>query len=184
MQSGGTQLTNPGQSVAISSSQVQSGGTQLTNPGQSGRSLRCNHTCQCSRLKRRSYGASYGNQHAINMQSHLPMLEAKEEIVRSFIRHRQRVAWQAAIDELPPVAFAERPQPRSNEPPAECKGEGEGVTQHEAAHLHATREVQSACKEEGGAISMQGGGRCNLHARREVQSACNEGGAIRMHQVP
>ena len=81
------------------------------------------------------------------------MLEAKEEIVRSFIRHRQRVAWQAAIDELPPVAFAERPQPRSNEPPAECKGEGEGVTQHEAAHLHATREVQSACNE-GGAISM------------------------------
>ena len=95
------------------------------------RSLRGNHTCQCSRLKRRSYGASYGNQHAINMQSHLPMLEAEEEIVRSFngnqhainmqshlpmleaeekivrsfIRHRQRVAWQAAIDELPPVAL-------------------------------------------------------------------------------
>ena len=111
------------------------------------------------------------------------MLEAEEEVVRSFIRHRQRVAWQTAINELPPVAFAERPQPRSNEPPAECKGEGEGVTQHEAAHLHATREVQSACKEEGGAISMQGG-RCNLHARREVQSACNEEGAIRMHQVP
>ena len=92
------------------------------------------------------------------------MLEAEEEIVRSFIRHRQRVAWQTAINELPPVAFAERPQPRTNEPPAQCKGEREGVTQHEAAHLHATREVQSACKE-GGAISMQRG-RCHRHAFR------------------
>ena len=112
------------------------------------------------------HGQSWPIRAVTPVHSHLPMLEAEEEIVRSFIRHRQRVAWQTAINELPPVAFAERPQPRTNEPPAQCKGEREGVTQHEAAHLHARREVQSACKE-GGAISMHSG-RCHRHAFREV----------------
>ena len=106
--------------------------------------LICNHTCQCSRLKRRSYGASYG------IGSGLPGRRQST----SCHQWRSQSAHSRGRTSRRPSAKARAKALRSTRR-LTCMQRGR-------CNQHAMREVQSACNE-GGAIGMHSG-----HAFREV----------------
>ena len=117
----------------------------------------CNHTCQCSRLKRRSYGASYG------IGSGLPGRRQST----SCHQWRSHSAHSRGRTSRRPRAKASAKALRSTRR-LTCMQGGR-------CNQHAMREVQSAFNE-GGAASMQNRGRCHSHALN-VPSACIQGGS-------
>ena len=104
----------------------------------------CNHTCQCSRLKRRSYGASYG------IGSGLPGRRQST----SCHQWRSQSAHSRGRTSRRPSAKASAKALRSTRR-LTCMQGGR-------CNQHARREVQSACIQ-GGAIGMHSG-RCHRHA--------------------
>ena len=104
----------------------------------------CNHTCQCSRLKRRSYGASYG------IGSGLPGRRQST----SCHQWRSQSAHSRGRTSRRPSAKASAKALRSTRR-LTCMQGGR-------CNQHAMREVQSACIQ-GGAIGMHSG-RCHRHA--------------------
>ena len=104
----------------------------------------CNHTCQCSRLKRRSYGASYG------IGSGLPGRRQST----SCHQWRSQSAHSRGRTSRRPSAKASAKALRSTRR-LTCMQRGR-------CNQHARREVQSACIQ-GGAIGMHSG-RCHRHA--------------------
>ena len=106
--------------------------------------LICNHTCQCSRLKRRSYGASYG------IGSGLPGRRQST----SCHQWRSQSAHSRGRTSRRPSAKASAKALRSTRR-LTCMQRGR-------CNQHARREVQSACIQ-GGAIGMHSG-RCHRHA--------------------
>ena len=104
----------------------------------------CNHTCQCSRLKRRSYGASYG------IGSGLPGRRQST----SCHQWRSQSAHSRGRTSRRPSAKASAKALRSTRR-LTCMQRGR-------CNQHARREVQSACIQ-GGAIGLHSG-RCHRHA--------------------